>query len=220
MKKKEKIRDLFYELLYDSRKQKKFFGCVTIILVAGILISYAFMFKEQTMPAERFDKEGMVEVFYAWFAKEESGENREIVYQVIRKDDKNYLYINGKEKGVCDYGDTSLAIKFDLSPDKSSNEALLMEDSDIGVGKNIYHLKKSQAEKYLKYLQVAKNYKLISYSATATIWDGYLEGENDIVRFMYIYKTINDGIMICAPVKETATRPQNIDTYDINILEE
>lgn len=206
----ERFRDSILELFYNDRKRKKVIGIICLLLTTIVLIIMALLSAYRNRPAERYEKEGLIELYYSWFSSEFSENHREMVYQIVDQDNETQLYVNGKLDHVCEYQDHSPALAFDINEEKASDEALTQEDSDIGVGKDIYHVQKSVAQKYLKYLQRMKGYDLGAYSATSKVWDSYLisQDKKDIIRFMYIYRTEAEGILICCSINKNAECPK------------
>jgi hypothetical protein len=184
-------------------------------LLCGLLI-FAFLTRDYAKAPERYEETGMIELYTAWISEEAEDGVREQIYQIIQEDGESYLYVDGKRKGTVTYDGTSPVMQFDLNPEKASNEALKYEDNDTGTGKNVYHLKKSLAEKYLKYLQAAKGYTLVAYSEDATTWDGYLNGNDTLIRFLYIYSASDSGILLVGNMDENVNCPTSWEDFGVS----
>lgn len=215
-----KLREYLLGAYYDEKRKRNILAALIALAGAVALITGAIISADRNRPAERYEEEGLVELSYAWFSSDFSNTHRETIYQIVRQDNETRLYVNGKKEGTCDYKDQSQAISFDLNPSEASNEALTMEDSETGVGEDIYHLKKSVAQEYLKYLQQVKGYQLCAYCATSKVWDAYLQGQNqkETIRFMYIYETQAEGILICATTDNNAEYPGDLAEWGFGVL--
>lgn len=189
--KSEGIKGIEEKLWMFQKKQIISVMVILIILTAGItttVIHYQKYGADEQVSNTDFSK-GKVKVLLK--AELPSGE-----YIIKETNGGTKLYINGDAKKNVNY-DKLPVMHFNMNESELSDDILKTADADhvVDVGGKVYRSKRIYAERFYSFL-LSNGYVSKAYIITGSYLDAYFENDGQLLRFLYIKKTEDTGVLI------------------------